>query len=181
MQFHVDHRFERVTLERFIAVYFSEDFNNLVAPVSGLKSRSLVAQSIADDGGRERRVRMHPGVTLPGPIKRYVTEDQIHYDEVATYDPTRHEVRYRIDSKANDRVDISGTIRFVADGDGVRRLIDSTIKINAPFGVGTLVEKFIEGEVKKGYEKIKPFLQRYLDEHPDGPPPGDAGDKECHA
>jgi hypothetical protein len=147
VRFHIDHRFSRCSLERFIAVYFSEHFNTEVAKVSGLRTRTLVTQTIHPDGRRDRRVRMHPQVTLPSAIKRFASEDQIHYDEVSSYDPSTQTVRYHIDSKANDRV---------------------TFK--APFGVGAVIEKFIEGEVAKGYEKIRPFLQRYLDEHPDGPP-----------
>ncbi len=170
MKFHVDHRFERVTLERFIATYFSEHFNTEVAAVSGLRTRTLVEEVIAADGRRRRRVRMHPDVKLPAPIKRFVSEEQIHYDEVSTYDPQRREVSFKIDSKANDRVRFEGTIRFVAEDTGVRRLIDSEIEVKAPFGVGTVIERFIEVEVGKGYAKIQPFLQSYLDRHPDGPP-----------
>lgn len=170
MRFHIDHRFGRCSLERFVAVYFSEHFNIEVAKVSGLRIRTLVSETIHPDGRRDRRVRMHPHVTLPAAIKRFVSEDQIHYDEVSSYDPTTQTVRFHIDSKANDRVTFKGTIRFVPDGDGVRRVIDSEVEIKAPFGVGAVIEKFIEGEVAKGYEKIKPFLQRYLDEYPDGPP-----------
>ncbi len=170
MKFHVDHRFERVSLERFIATYFSEHFNTEVAAISGLRMRTLVEETVDDKGGRQRRVRMHPDVTLPAAIKRFVSEEQIHYDEVSSYDPSRHEVKFRIDSKANDRVSFAGVIRFVAEGTGVRRLIDSEIDVKVPFGVGTLIERFIDVEVGKGYAKIQPFLQRYLDEHPDGPP-----------
>lgn len=175
MKFHIDHRFTRCTLERFIAVYFSEHFNGEVAKVSGLRTRTLVTETIHPDGRRERRVRMHPQVTLPAAIKRFASEDQIHYDEVSSYDPSTQTVRYHIDSKANDRVTFKGTIRFVTDGDDVRRIIDSEVEIKAPFGVGTLIEKFIEGEVAKGYEKIRPFLQGYLDAHPAGPPDAPAG------
>jgi hypothetical protein len=170
MKFHVDHRFERTTLERFIAVYFSEHFNSEVAAISGLRTRTLVEEVIEADGRRRRRVRMHPNVTLPAAIKRFASEDQIHYDEVSTYDPTRHEVHFKIDSRANDRIRFEGTIRFVAEGSGVRRIIDSEIDVNVPFGVGSVIERFIDAEVQKGYAKIQPFLQGYLDRHPDGPP-----------
>lgn len=170
MKFHVDHRFERCSLERFIAVYFSEHFNSEVAAISGLRTRTLVEEVIEADGRRRRRVRMHPNVTLPAAIKRFASEDQIHYDEVSSYDPARHEVRFKIDSKANDRIRFEGTIRFVAEGSGVRRVIDSEIDVNVPFGVGSVIERFIDAEVQKGYAKIQPFLQAYLDRHPDGPP-----------
>ena len=170
MKFHVDHRFERVSLDRFIAVYFSEHFNTEVTAVSGLRTRTLVEEIVDDAGGRQRRVRMHPDVKLPAPIKRFASEDQVHYDEVSRYDPLRHEVKFRIDSKANDRVRFDGVIRFVAEGSGVRRLIDSEIDVKVPFGVGTIIERFIDVEVAKGYAKIQPFLQAYLDRHPHGPP-----------
>ena len=170
MKFRIDHRFDGCTLDRFVATYFSEDFNNAVAKVTGLRTRSLVDEQVHADGRRERRVRMHPQVTLPSAIKKWASEDQIHYDEVSTYDPARQEVRFRIDSKANDRVRFDGVIRFQPDGSGVRRLIESEVDIKAPFGVGTLIEKFIEVEVQKGYAKVQPFLQQYLDRHPAGPP-----------
>jgi len=170
VKFHVDHRFERVTLDRFIAVYFSEHFNNEVAAISGLRTRTLVEEVVDDTGARKRRVRMHPDVKLPAPIKRFASEEQIHYDEVSSYDPVRREVKFRVDSKANDRVRFEGVIRFVAEGSGVRRLIDSEIEVKVPFGVGSIIERFIDVEVGKGYAKIQPFLQGYLDRHPDGPP-----------
>ncbi|MDP2340243.1 MAG: DUF2505 family protein [Deltaproteobacteria bacterium] len=164
MKMIVDTLFQNVTLDRFIEVYFSEDFNNRVAAVAGLKSRDLVEETIHADGSRDRRVRLHPNVTLPTIIKKWASEDQIHYDEVAHYDAIKKEATYRIDSKANDRVKVGGVIRFTAAGAGVRRLIDGVIEIKAPFGVGTIIEKFIEGETQKGYAKIATFLQGYLDE-----------------
>jgi hypothetical protein len=170
MKFHVDHRFERCRLDRFVAVYFSEHFNTEVAAVSGLRTRRLVSEQVHPDGRRERRVRMHPQVTLPAAIRRFASEEQIHYDEVSTYEPATQTVRFFIDSAANDRVSFRGTIRFVDDGEAVRRIIDAEIEIRAPFGVGAIIEKFIEAEVHKGYDRIQPFLQRYLDAHPSGPP-----------
>jgi hypothetical protein len=165
MKLHVDHEFAAVTVERFLQVYFSEDFNNRVAAVSGLKSRVLVDEKIHADGSRDRRVRMHPAVTVPSALQKFVTADQIHYDEVSRFDAATTVITYRIDSKANDRVDVGGTIRIVPHGGGVRRIIDGHVEVKAPFGVGAMVEKFIEAEVQKGYANIRPFLQRYLDEH----------------
>jgi hypothetical protein len=168
MKLAVDHAFTNVTVERFLDVYFSEDFNNRVAAVSGLKSRTLVDEQVHADGARDRRVRMHPAVTVPSTLQKFVTADQIHYDEVSHYDPARREIAYRIDSKANDRVTVAGVIRVVPNGTGVRRIIEGHIEVKAPFGVGAVVEKFIEAEVQKGYAKIQPFLQRYLDDHARG-------------
>lgn len=171
MKLHIDQRFARVTVARFAEIYLSEEFNLAVAPVSGLRSRRLVEEKLHGDGSRERRVRMEPAVSLPGPVQKLVDNlaggggTVISYDEVSTWDPARAEVRFRIDSKANDRVGFAGTIRFVAEGDGVRRVIDGVIDVKAPLGLGGLIERFIEAETRKGYEKIAAFLQRWIDEH----------------
>jgi hypothetical protein len=167
MKLWIDQRFSKVTLDRFIEIYFSEDFNNKVAPVSNLKSRKLVEEKVSPEGNRERRVRMEPAVPLPKAFDRLLGDDKrITYDEVSTYEASKHECRFRIDSKANERVKFEGIIRFVADGDGVRRIIDGVIEVKAPLGLGGMIEKFIETETQKGYEKIAKFLQRYIDEHP---------------
>lgn len=170
MKLSIDQRFARVTVERFAEVYLSEAFNEEVAPLSGLKSRRLVEEKFFDDGRRKRRVRMEPALSLPGPIQKIVdgiagsSGASISYDEVSTYDPARHEIQFRIDSKANDRVRFEGTIRLVAEGDGVRRVIDGVIEVKAPLGLGSMIERFIESETQKGYVKIAAFLQRWLDE-----------------
>lgn len=165
MKLFVDTLFKNVTLDRFIEVYFSEDFNNQVAVQSGLKSRVLVEEKIHPDGSRDRRVRMHPSVTLPGVIQKVVGKQEIYYDEVAHYDAVKKAVTYRVDSRANDRVNVAGTITFKAEGSGVRRVIDGDIDIRAPFGVGSIIEKFVTAEVEKGYAKIAVFLQKFLDDH----------------
>jgi hypothetical protein len=165
VKLHVDHAFDNVTVARFLEVYFSEDFNNRVAPISGLKTRSLIDEKIHADGSRDRRVRMHPAVTVPSSLQKFVSADQIHYDEISHFDAAKCAISYRIDSKANDRVAVGGVIRVVENGSGVRRIIDGNVDVKVPFGVGAVVEKFIEAEVQKGYDKIRPFLQRYLDEH----------------
>jgi hypothetical protein len=161
----VDHAFTDVTVERFLEVYFSEDFNNRVAAVSGLKSRVLVEETIHPGGARDRRVRMQPDVTVPATLQKFVRAEQIHYDEVSHFDPAACAIRWRIDSAANDRVTVAGVIRVVPHASGVRRIIDGVVDVKVPFGVGAVVERFIETEVKKGYDRIRPFLQRYLDEH----------------
>ena len=168
MKLHVDQRFARVTVERFASVYHSEEFNNAVAPITGMRTRRLVEEKLLEDGRRERRVRMEPDTKLPAAIQKLadsIGKGGISYDEVSIYDPTAHTVAFRIDSKANERVRMAGTIRFIADGDGVRRVIDADIEVRAPL-LGGVIERFIEAETVKGYEKIAQFFQIWLDEHP---------------
>lgn len=170
MKLHVDTLFHRVAIERFVDIYFSEEFNIAVAKVSGLKSRQLVDEKRQPDGSRERRVRLEPGVTLPGPIQKLADgfvggRAHITYDEVSSYDAATHSSRFSIDSKLRDRATFEGTIRFVPEGDGVRRVIDGVIELRAPI-VGKMIERFIESETQKGYVKIAKFLQEWIDAHP---------------
>ena len=168
MKLRVDHRFARVTLERFVAVYFSEQFNSAVAPITGMKTRRLVEEKLHDDGRRDRRVRMEPDTKLPSAMQKLadsIGKGGISYDEVSSYQPANHTVSFRIDSQANERVRMAGTICFISDGDGVRRKIEADIEVKAPL-IGGVIERFIEAETVKGYAKIAVFLQQWLDEHP---------------
>lgn len=165
MRFVVDHVFHGTDVDRFAEVYFSEEFNEAVAPITGMKERRLVEERRDPDGKLHRRVRLAPDVSLPGPLQKLVGKEAITYDEVAVYDPAAREARYRIEHKAGDRLEVKGVVRFLPVEGGVRRVIEGDVDVRV-FGVGGLVERFIESEVKKGYEKIAAFLQRWLDEHP---------------
>ena len=164
MKLQVDQRFARVSIERFVESYFSEDFNAAVAALAGLKSRTLIDERLRDDGGRERRVRMEPAIALPPPIARLIGTQAISYDEVSDYDPLRQVVRFHVESRAQERVRFAGSIRLVVDGDGVRRFIDAELTVKAPLGLGAVIERFVIAETDKGYRRIGEFLQRWLDE-----------------
>lgn len=164
MRLHVDQRFARVTLERFMETYFSEDFNDAVAALSGLRSRKLVEEQRDAAGVRHRRVRMEPAVAVPPPIDRLVGKEPLSYDEVSRYDPAEQQLRFHVESRAGDRLSFAGTITFRADGDGVRRVIDAELTVRAPLGLGAVVERFVLAQTQEGYRKIGDFLQRWLDE-----------------
>lgn len=163
MKYVIDQEFRCESVERFRDVYFSEDFNDRVAREIGLKERRLVEEKALDDGRVLRRVRMVPSVQLPAALKKLIGDHEISYDEVSTFDPAKNELEYFIDSKAKDRVSVTGTIRFLPSSGGVRRVIDCEVSAKV-FGLGGVIERLIESEVKKGYEQIARIMQRYLDE-----------------
>ncbi|MBI1948033.1 MAG: DUF2505 family protein [Deltaproteobacteria bacterium] len=165
MKLHVDQRFARVTRERFVATYFAEDFNDAVAAISGLKSRKLVEEHIEPDGTRVRRVRMQPSARIPPPIDRVIGSATVAWDEVQRYHPSEHLLHFHVESRAAERVRMAGVIRFLEDGDGVRRVIDAELTITAPLGLGALIERFVIAETDRGYRRMGEFLQRWLDEH----------------
>lgn len=164
MKLFIDQLFTNTDVERFADTYFSEEFNNAVARHIGLKERRLVEEEPAGANKVRRRVRMVPAVELPKPVKKLIGDHEISYDEVSVYDAEKHEVDYHIESGAQDRVQVRGVIRFVPHKEGVRRVIDGEVEVKV-FGLGGLIERLIESEVQKGYEKIGAFMQRWLDEH----------------
>lgn len=163
MKYLIDQEFRCGSVERFRDVYFSEAFNQGVAREIGLKERRLVEETTLDDGRVQRRVRMVPSVQLPLPVKKLIGDHEISYDEVSTFDPTTNEVAYFIDSAAKERIEVKGSIRFLPSPNGVRRVIDGEVKAHV-FGLGKVIEKLVESEVTKSYDKIALIMQRYLDE-----------------
>ena len=163
MRYTIDQELRCESVERFAAVYFSETFNEGVARELGLKERRLVEEELVEGERVRRRVRMIPSVQLPGALKKLIGDHEINYDEVSIYDPKSHEVEFYIDSAARDRLEVKGIIRFLETASGVRRLIDCEADARV-FGVGGLIERLIESEVKRSYETIAKVMQRYLDE-----------------
>jgi Protein of unknown function (DUF2505) len=165
MKWRVDHTFTGVTLADYEEVYFSSAFNDACVAAIGLASRTIVVDQVQPNGDRHRRTKLVPQVALPAAIAKFVRLDQIHYDEVADFSAADHALQFRIDSAATERVKVSGTIRFtVVSPTSVRRVLDGVIAVEAPFGVGAVVETFIESEVQKSYDKLSRFCQRYLDD-----------------
>lgn len=166
MKLFIDQIFTGTHLDHFEETYFSEEFNTAIAREIGLKERKLVDKRVDDDGKVHRRVRMVPAIELPGPIRKIVGDREISYDEVSVFDPSTHSVRYQIESAAQDRVSVGGEIQFTEEsGSGVRRVIDGEIQVKV-FGLGTVIERFIESETQKSYARISNFMQTWLDEHP---------------
>lgn len=166
MKLFIDQLFRETDLQHFEATYFSETFNAAIAREIGLKQRSLLEETRDEKGHVHRRVRMIPAIELPGPIRKLVGDKEISYDEVSVFDPAAHSVQYHIESAAQDRVSVGGHIRFIeAPGGGVRRVIDGEIQVKV-FGLGSVIERFIEAETQKGYARISDFMQRWLVEHP---------------
>lgn len=163
MKIYIDQKFLRTDIARFIETYFSEDFNQAVARHVGLRERTLVEQQTLATGRVRRRVRMIPEIALPAPIQRLLGDKPISYDEVSEYDPSAYLLRYHIESAAQDRVRVEGEIRFIEENDGVRRIIDGEAAVQV-FGLGGMIERLIESEVRKGYERIGAFMQRWLEQ-----------------
>ena len=165
MRVRIAHHFTGVDVETFVRVYYSTAFNQQVAPLAGLASRVLLDERVNDDGTVQRRVRMRPDITLPGPVQKRLRGAPIEYDEISVYDPHTHRARYRIESAAGARVDVRGEIAFVGQDGGVTREINGTVEVRV-LGLGRIVEGLIVRETRGRYDAIHAFTQAYLDAQP---------------
>jgi len=161
----VDAHIPGFTAEQVVAAFTSEAMLNAVAPASGLKSRALVQDDVASDGRRFRRIRMRPAVEIPPALRAFGSEDQLVYDEVATWDADRRTMRFHMDNAVCDRVRYGGTLAFVDVADGVRVKLRARLEVDA-FMVGGLVEGLVRGGVEDGWKKLASFTRTWLEKHP---------------
>ncbi|MCP4498731.1 MAG: DUF2505 family protein [Deltaproteobacteria bacterium] len=159
----VESLFHNVSVEGFAEVYFSEEVNEEAAKCLGLKERKLVEKVENEDGTIGRRVKMSLSLQLPKAIQKILSGAPIEYFEVSTYDPKDQRIEYRVESAADDVVKVSGTITFIKTGTGVVRRIDGTVEVKI-FGVGGLIERFIDKEVGKAYAKVAVVMQAAIDD-----------------
>lgn len=162
MRFSIEHSFRDTSLERFLAVYFSDAFNRHVDPQIGVQLRAPLECQEQDGGRIYRRTRVVPTVQLPARLQRMLGRERIEYVEVSTFDPTRHSLDYCIEHVAAKHLRVWGEIRFEAIPGGVRRVLDLNVEVDVPLVRG-LVERILETELRKAYARIAELTQAWLD------------------
>ncbi len=159
----VESTFQNVSVEEFVDVYFSEAVNTAAAKCLGLKEGSLVEKVEHGNGTVSRRVKMSPSLDLPKPIQKVLAGAPIEYFEVSIYDPKTQKIEYKMESGAGDVVKVHGTISFIKKGTGVVRRIEGIVDVRI-FGVGGLIERYIDKEIAKSYAKVAEVMQAAIDE-----------------
>lgn len=163
MKFVCEHVIRGISQADYEKLYFDEDFNVAMCKAVNL-DRSLIKR---DDDGKHltRHVKVSPrDREVPGPVAKIVGTTKVEYVEQLDYDWGRYRGTWRsISSIMTDKVESSGTLRFEAAGDGVKRIVDGDVKVKI-FGVGGVIERFIIADVEKSYEQAAEFTRRWLAE-----------------
>ncbi len=161
MELVIDHTVQGTTLERYLETYYSEEFNRAAMKLANLRDRQLVSREVLEDGRIRRRSRLVPDVTLPRPVQAVLGEDELAYFEMVEYDPPSRTARLWIETDADDRVQVSGTVRFIVTGDTVRRRFEGQVRVQV-FGLGRVIERIIVSEAEKRYARVDAFLEQWL-------------------
>jgi len=117
-----------------------------------------------DDGSYDRRVRTEPKTDAPAAVKKLVG-DKFSYLEVGHFDPKTRRWTYEVTPSAlPNKLHISGV--FWAEPKGEKqltRIVETDLGVKI-FGVGRVIEAFIEKETKDSYAKAERFTNSWLKE-----------------
>jgi hypothetical protein len=151
------------TPEAFWALYFDQDFAmRLYLEALGSTSAEIVSQEGDLQNGLVRTLRYGQRPNMPGPVRKIFGEEVVT-TEVSTFDPTTSTATFTMTpGTMADKTQINGQIAFSVDGGKTVEsfLLEAKVKI---FGVGPVVERFIESQARDVQEKSVQFMRAQLE------------------
>jgi len=146
-------------------VFFDPEFNrSMFVDHLGFTTFNILEDRTDPDGTRHRRVECTPKVEMPAAARK-IFGDSFGYTEVGHFDPVAK--RYHVQVLPKVGADKSKTTTEIwAEARGEKRLerivtVDNSIKV---FGLGTLLEGFVEQQTRDSYAKAAEFTNRWLKE-----------------
>lgn len=162
MKFAIEQIYQRVDLDRFVATYFSEEFNNSILADIGMQQRQLIEHQTTSEGFAEL-IRWVPTFQLPKKLAKLAGTSEVSYHERSTYNPATGLLSFTIEHPFQKRLAVTGTIDFADHPQGVRQRVTTEVRLSV-FGIRTIVERLIESELKKSYALKHKIMQDYLDQ-----------------
>jgi hypothetical protein len=113
------------------------------------------------DGSVTRRIELAPAVELPGAVKK-VIGDVTTYVEDGRFDPAARRWRFTANPAATDKIQTSGEIRVESRGPKqIERIVEMEV-VAKIFGVGKMIEGFIEQQTRANFEKGEQFTRQWI-------------------
>jgi len=148
--------------DSFWALYFDPEFV-IRLHLEGLGS--LSAEVISQEGdltsGLVRTLRYSQRPNMPGPVRKIFGEEIVS-TEVSTFTPAKSTTTFTLTpGTMADKTQLSGSIALTANGDGSTEQFDLDARVKI-FGVGPIVERFIEHQGREIQEKSVAFMRQEL-------------------
>lgn len=162
MRFQVQHVYPIAADRFFPDMFFDADYNEtLYREGLGFDGFSVEAIEQGPDGGVQSRVAaVRPRLHMPGPIAKLLG-DAFTYREVGRLQGAAWHSEI-VPSRLADKVAIKTVMRVEPAGVGEsRRIAEFDIEVRL-FGVGKLMERFIEKTLRESYEKATAHSVRWL-------------------
>ncbi len=155
-----------IDAERFWKeVFFDEGFNHgLYVEQLGFPLWRLEEQRTDPDGTIHRVVRIEPKAEAPAALRKLVG-DSIQYVERGSWSPSEGRYRFTIEpNKLSEKFETSGEIWTEPAGEGrIVRIARQRIAVKV-FGVGKVIEGFLERETRRSFEVDARFTKQWIDE-----------------
>lgn len=161
--FTVRHRFPIAADAFWERIFFDEAFNkDFYLGELGFARYEMLEDETAADGSRKRVIETQPQADAPAAVRK-IMGDGLIYLEKGHFDASTRRYRFQIETpKFGDKVQVSGEFWVEAAGEAAcDRVCSMDVKVKM-FGVGGLVESFIERQTKDSYERAASFTVSYL-------------------
>lgn len=165
MRFKANDIFECDADTYWTKLFFDEEYGRrLYLEGLGFKRYELLEVTGEPGQKRTRRIFVEPQSDAPAVVTKLIGGN-ITYTEDGTYDPSTGIWNYAAKtSKMADKIKIGGNLWVEPAGDKrIKRISDVEISVSI-FGVGGVVEGFIEKTTRESLSKTAAFTNRFIKE-----------------
>jgi hypothetical protein len=165
VKFTVRHVFNTDVDTYWNQIFFNPEYNErLYKQALGFKDFQILELTGEPGQRRTRKMRTEPKAEAPAVVKKLIG-DSLSYTETGSLDPATKIWTYAIQtSKLSDKVHIGGRLWAESRGDKkLERIAEIEIEVKI-FGVGGVVEKFIESTTRESYENATRFTNQFIAE-----------------
>ncbi|MET0386753.1 MAG: DUF2505 domain-containing protein [Polyangiales bacterium] len=165
MRYTIKHTIETDVDTYWSKLFFDAEFNrSMFVDHLGFTSYQVLEDRTDPDGTRHRKVEATPKIELPAAARK-IFGDSFGYTEVGRFDPTARRYFIQVLPKVGgDKIKTTAEIWFEPVGDKrCERVvsIDTSVKV---FGLGTLLEGFIEQQTRDSYARGADYTNRWIKE-----------------
>lgn len=153
--------------ERFWEVFFDADFTRELI-LEGLDFASCEVDPFKEAPGdkRTRQMRVIPKIDVPAAVAK-ILGPKLGYTEDGTFEVKTERWNYELRlSVLSERIKMGGQVRIEAiDDTRCRRLSDLWVNVKI-FGIGSLVERAAEKNMRDGWNRAAVWMNKWLVAHP---------------
>lgn len=155
----------RCSVDRFWTLFFDPAFTREMI-VDGLGFASCDIDPIRDEGAiRRRDMRVTPKLDLPAAVAKLLGP-RLGYTEHGRYTVATQSWSYDlILSVLSERIRMGGTVTVDGEGDRCTRHSKLWVEVRI-LGLGGLVERAAEKNMRDGWNKAAEWVNGWLDRHP---------------
>lgn len=158
------------TPERHWTLFFDPEWTRTLI-IDGLGFASCVVHPVRQEGAkRHREMAVTPKLELPAAVLRLVG-DKLGYTERGTFDEAKQQWTYQLVLNVlTDKIRMGGEVTIEPLGsDRCTRVSKMWVEVKI-FGVGGMVEKAAEKNMRDGWTRSADWINGWLADHPERGP-----------